>query len=79
MMASGEYGGVALRSLKTAGGALPPGSEISAETAMSWPVANRHALANSGTVRWHTRPASDDATAYQPTRRGRPPKVRELE
>lgn len=75
MQPNGEYGGVTLRSLKTAGAILPPGTEISAELAMSWPVTNRHALSEGGIVRWHTRPDADDGD--QPARRGRPPKVRE--
>lgn len=51
---NGEFGGVVVRSLRTAGDVLPPGHEISAEDACSWPIANRVALANSGQVRWHS-------------------------
>lgn len=51
---NGEFGGVVVRRLSTAGLTLNPGDEISAEDACSWPIANRQALSNSGMVRWHS-------------------------
>lgn len=84
MQPNGEHGGVVLRSLKTAGGILHPGTEIEAEKAMSWTVANRRALSEGGIVRWHSRPAAvdevdaEEAEADEPAkRRGRPPKDKE--
>lgn len=63
MKPNGEFGGVVVRSLRTAGGVLPPGTEISAEDACSWPVMNRRALSDSGVVRWHTQRSGDVAEA----------------
>ena len=57
-MALGEYGGVALRTFSAAGGRLPPGSEISAELALTWPVQNRRALEESKVIRWHSQAVS---------------------
>jgi len=61
MKPNGEFGGVVVRSLRTAGGVLPPGTEINAEDACSWPVMNRRALSEGGIVRWHTQRGGDDA------------------
>lgn len=85
---NGEFGGVVVRSLKTAGRIMQPGEEITPEQAKGWPIANRVALSNSGQVRWHTRPNDDEAVAKaEPVadaeqaedapRRGRPPKSKE--
>lgn len=60
---NGEFGGVVLRSLVTAGATLKPGTEISAEFVASWPIANRRALSESGTVRWHPFSKSDNVEA----------------
>lgn len=77
MKPNGEFGGVVVRSLRTAGGVLPPGIEISAEDACSWPIMNRRALSDSGIVRWHTQRSDDDDNSSSEKRRGRPAKVKE--
>lgn len=83
MKPNGEFGGVTLRCLNTGGVTLPPGTEISAEDACSWPVANRRALSEGGTVRWHSvsNPFADrveaDIDLTAAPRRGRPAKAKE--
>ncbi len=79
---NGEFGGVVVRSLKTAGHIMQPGDEIPAELSRGWTIANRQALAGSGIVRWHTRPDIDEnsekvSQSSDPVRRGRPPKAKE--
>jgi hypothetical protein len=50
----GQHGGVVLRTVTTARGRLKPGTEISPDEALSWPIANKRALEEGQAVRWHS-------------------------
>lgn len=56
LQAFGEYGGRVRKPLRTAGGVLCIGTEITAEQAMKWPKQNRLAMARTETVFWYPVP-----------------------
>ncbi|WP_454021198.1 hypothetical protein [Azospirillum sp. Marseille-Q6669] len=65
--AFGEHGGRVRKPLRTAGGVLCIGTEITAEKAMKWPKQNRMAMARTEHVFWYPAPQPDTDAATTTT------------
>jgi len=68
LQAYGEHGGRVRKPLRTAGGVLCIGAEITAETALKWPLKNRMAMDRTQTVFWYPSPVgvAEEASTSPP-------------
>ena len=66
MSSPGSYGARVNRTFKTGGAAIPPGTLLTAETVMKWPLANRKALENAGFITFLAPPAPAPKAAEAP-------------
>jgi len=61
MASCGEYGGRVLRPFKGFGVAFIQGATLTPETVKNWPLANKRALHENGTVEWYGPPSEAEA------------------
>lgn len=65
----GQYGGRVLRPFKGDGQQFVSGAVLTPEMVESWPVANRVALANCGSILWYDAPDEEETAARTTSRK----------